>query len=186
MDDRTHRGIPLVELKTTHEVCYYTDNNGIIAFYEPGLMNQEVYFHIRSHGYEFPADGFGFRGRAVNTIPGDSIVIPVKRINIAERLYRITGAGLYANSLLTGEPVQLKKPLLNGKVMGQDTFMETPYNGKIFWVWGDTGKPSYPLGNFATSGATSDLPGKGGPDPSVGIDLTYFTDETGFSKKCAR
>ncbi len=68
--------------------------------------------------------------------------------------------------------------------MGQDTrFMETPYNGKTFWVWGDPGKPSYPLGTSATSGATSDLPGKGGPDPSVGIDLTYFTDETGFSKK---
>ncbi len=183
VDDRTHRGVPLVELKTNHEVCYHTDNNGIVAFYEPGLMNQDVYLHIRSHGYEFPADGFGFRGRAVKTIPGDSIVIPVKRINIAERLYRITGARLYAHSLLAGEPVQLKKPLLNGKVMGQDTFMETLYNGKIFWVWGDTGKPSSPLGNFATSGATSDLPGKGGPDPSVGIDLTYFIDETGFSKK---
>ena len=183
VDDRTHRGVPLVELKTNHEVCYHTDNNGIVAFYEPGLMNQDVYFHIRSHGYEFPADGFGFRGRAVKTIPGDSIAIPVKRINIAERLYRITGAGLFAHSLLAGEPVQLKKPLLNGKVMGQDTFMETLYNGKIFWVWGDTGKPSYPLGNFSTSGATSDLPGKGGLDPSVGIDLTYFTDETGFSKK---
>ena len=75
VDDRTHRGVPMVELKTNHEVCYHTDNNGIVAFYEPGLMNQDVYFHIRSHGYEFPADGFGFRGRAVKTIPGDSIVL---------------------------------------------------------------------------------------------------------------
>jgi hypothetical protein len=40
----------------------------------------------------------------------------------------------------------------------------------------------YPLGNFGASGATSELPENGGLDPSVGVDLTYFVDETGFSK----
>ncbi|HPT31605.1 MAG TPA: hypothetical protein PLW67_07170, partial [Prolixibacteraceae bacterium] len=183
VDDQTQRGVPLVELKTTNDICYVTDNNGIVAFREPGLMNQEVFFHLKSHGYEVPADGFGYRGIRVTTIPGDSVVIPIKRINIAERLYRITGAGLYHHSLEAGLPVPLKQPALNGQVTGQDTFMETLYKGRIFWVWGDTNKPSYPLGNFATSGATSELPGKRGLDPSVGIDLTYFTDETGFSKK---
>ena len=56
IDKETRRGVPLVELKTTNSVCYYTDNNGIIAFYEPGLMDQEVFFHIKSHGYDFTAD----------------------------------------------------------------------------------------------------------------------------------
>ena len=41
---------------------------------------------------------------------------------------------------------------------------------------------SYPLGNFSASGATSELPGRGGLDPSVGVDLTYFVNDSGFSK----
>jgi hypothetical protein len=183
VDDLTGRGVPLVELKTTNHMSYYTDNNGIIAFFEPGLMNQEIYFHIKSHGYEYPADGFGYRGKSLKTVPGDSAVLKIKRINIAERLYRITGEGLYGNSLLLGLPVPLKQPVLNGKIFGQDTFIETLYKGKIYWFWGDTDKPSYPLGNFATSGATSELPGKGGLNPGTGIDLAYFVDESGFSKK---
>ena len=32
------------------------------------------------------------------------------------------------------------------------------------------------------SGATSELPGKGGLDPAAGIDLTYFTGPDGFSR----
>ncbi len=183
VDDKTGRGVPMVELKTTNHLSYYTDNNGIIAFLEPGLMNQEVYFHIKSHGYEYPADGFGYRGKSLKIVSGDSAVLKIKRINIAERLYRITGEGLYGNSLLLGLPVPLKQPVLNGKVFGQDTFIETLYKGKIYWFWGDTDRPSYPLGNFATSGATSELPGRGGLDPETGIDLTYFADESGFSKK---
>lgn len=182
IDQSTGRGIPLVELRTTNNLSFYTDNNGIIAFYEPGLMNQEVYFHIRSHGYEYPKDGFEYRGKSLKTIPGDTAIIKIKRINIAERLYRITGEGLYNNSLLAGFPVPLRQPL-NGKVLGQDTFIETLYKGKMYWFWGDTDRPSYPLGNFSTSGATSELPGKGGLDPGIGVNLAYFTDDSGFSKK---
>lgn len=183
IDEKSGRGVPLVELRTTNSLSYYTDNNGIIAFFEPGLMNIEVYFYINSHGYEYPADGFGYRGKVLKTTPGDSTIIQLKRINLAERLYRITGEGLYSASILTGSQVPVKQPVLNGKVMGQDTFIETVYNGKMYWFWGDTDRPSYPLGNFSTSGATSEIPGNGGLDPSAGVDLTYFVDESGFSKK---
>ncbi|MHC4694525.1 MAG: hypothetical protein ACYS67_17430, partial [Planctomycetota bacterium] len=57
------------------------------------------------------------------------------------------------------------------------------YQGRLFWMWGDTGRPSYPLGHFATAGAVSDLPGHGGLDPAIGINLKYYVDENGFSKK---
>jgi NAD(P)-dependent dehydrogenase (short-subunit alcohol dehydrogenase family) len=40
VDEETGRGVPLVELKTTNDVRYYTDSNGIIAFFEPGLDGQ--------------------------------------------------------------------------------------------------------------------------------------------------
>ncbi len=183
VDDETGRGVPLVELKTNNKICYYTDNNGIIAFFEPELMNQKVYFHIKSHGYEYPADGFGYRGCALKAKSGDSALLKIKRINVAERLYRITGEGRYHHSLLVGHPIPVKQPLLKGKVIGQDTFVETLFKGKIFWLWGDTDKPSYPLGNFATSGATSLLPWKGGIDPEIGIELNYFVNDKDFSKK---
>jgi hypothetical protein len=182
VDEQTGRGVPLVELRTVNNIRYYTDSGGIVAFYEPGLMNQKVFFCVESHGYEFPKDGFGFRGRSLDVTSGGSAVLKIKRINIAERLYRITGQGIYRDSILTGQSVPLKYPLLNGQVAGQDSVYTCFYRGRLYWFWGDTGRPSYPLGHFGMAGAVSDLPGPGGLDPNIGINLTYFVDETGFSK----
>jgi hypothetical protein len=119
VDHQTGRGVPLVELSTTNDAVYYTDSNGVVAFHEPGLMNQVVYFHIKSHGYEYPKDFLGFRGKALKVTKGDSAVLRIKRLNVAERLYRITGEGIYRDSVLVGHPVPTKQPLLNGAVMGQ-------------------------------------------------------------------
>ena len=186
VDGSTGRGVPLVELRTTNNIRYYTDSNGIVAFYEPGLMDRDVFFFVESHGYEFPKDGFGFRGTRLKTSPGGSAVVKIDRLNIAERLYRVTGQGIYSDSVLTGQPVPLKNPVLNGQVTGQDSVYTCIYHGRLFWLWGDTNRPSYPLGHFATAGALSDLPGRGGLDPAVGVDLEYFVDETGFSRPICR
>ena len=43
IDEETGRGIPLVELRTQNWIRYYTDSNGIVAFYEPGLMDQDLF-----------------------------------------------------------------------------------------------------------------------------------------------
>ena len=185
VDEQTGRGVPLIELKTTNLISYFTDSHGIIAFYEPGLMNQEVFFHISSHGYEYPKDGFGYRGKQIKIESGGSTTVKVKRINIAERLYRITGQGIYRDSIALGESVPLANPVINGLVMGQDSVQTCWYKDKLYWFWGDTGRPSYPLGHFAMAGAVSLLPSQGGLNPSEGIDLHYFTDETGFSRKMA-
>ena len=182
VDESTSRGVPLVELKTTNSVRYYTDSNGIAAIDEPSFTNRDVHFTITSHGYEFPADGFKFRGKTLKVVPGEEVMLPIKRLNIAERLYRITGEGIYRDSIMTGQPVPTKEPLLNGQVTGQDSIQSILYRGKIFWFWGDTGRLSYPLGHFGMAGATSDLPGKGGLDPADGINLDYFVDENGFSR----
>ncbi|MCH7839791.1 MAG: hypothetical protein IID38_06105, partial [Planctomycetes bacterium] len=66
-----------------------------------------------------------------------------------------------------------------GSVAGQTVSSAMP---AALWFWGDTEKSSYPLGNFASSAATSEWPDKDGLDPDVGIDLTYFVNESGFSK----
>lgn len=183
VDAETGRGVPLVELKTTSDVRFWTDSNGVAAINEPDMARRRVYFHVSSHGYEHAADGFGNRGAAFDVRPGGAAQIKIQRINIAERLYRLTGAGIYRDSALVGAPISLENPQLNGLVTGQDTVMATPYNDKIFWLWGDTNRPSYPLGNFFTSSATSLLPGRGGLDPGVGVNFSYWVDSEGFSKK---
>jgi hypothetical protein len=185
VDDETGRGVPLVELTTTNHISYYTDSNGIVAFYEPGLMGQDVHFLVKSHGYEYPKDGFGYAGLALKVVEGGSTELRIKRLNIAERLYRITGQGIYSDSMLLGRKVPLSYPVIDGLVTGQDSDLSAVYNGKVYWFWGDTSRVAYPLGNFHSSGATSLLPGKGGLDPEVGVDLTYFVDPSGFSKGVA-
>ncbi|MBB6672961.1 hypothetical protein [Cohnella nanjingensis] len=182
VDAETGRGIPAVELKTTNSILYYTDSAGYVAFDEPGLMNQKVFFHLSSDGYDVPADFFGNRGQAVDVTPGGSVTLKMNRINIAQRLYRITGQGIYRDSVLLGLKPPIAEPLLNGKVMGQDSVQAIEYRNRLYWFWGDTDRPSYPLGNFRVTGATSKLPGKGGLDPDVGVDLTYFTNDEGFVK----
>jgi hypothetical protein len=183
VDDQTDRGVPLVELRTVHNVAFYTDSNGVVALDEPGFMNRKVFFRVSSHGYEFPADGFGSRGVTLDVAPGGRITLKIKRLNIAERLYRVTGEGIYRDSILAGGfPVPIKEPLLNAQVVGQDSIQAAVYHGRIYWMWGDTNRLRYPLGHYAMSGATSDLPGKGGLDPNVGVDLKYFVDDEGFAR----
>ncbi len=183
VDAETGRGVPLVELTTTSNDTYVTDSAGVVAFGEPGLINQRVFFSIKSHGYEYPRDGFGYSGVALNVTPRGSATIKLRRVNTAERLYRITGQGIYRDSVLLGDMPPIENPLINGQVMGQDTVEVIPYRGMLYWFWGDTAKPQYPLGNFAVSGATSRLPTGGGLDPEAGINLRYFVNADGFSKK---
>jgi len=185
VDSQTGRGVPLVELATVNGIVCVTDSAGVVAFDEPGLMNREVFFTVRSHGYAFPKDGFGFAGTRLHVTPGGSATLKIDRVNIAERLYRITGGGIYRDSVILGDEPPIRAPLLNGQVLGQDSVQTALYRGKIYWFWGDTSRPGYPLGNFAMSGAVSELPldkGGGGLDPSVGIDLTYFVGPDGFSR----
>ncbi len=85
VDEQSGRGVPLVELETVHHIRYYTDNNSIVAFHEPGLMDQTVFFSIKSHGYEFPADGSGVGGTALKIVPGGKALLKIRRKNIAER-----------------------------------------------------------------------------------------------------
>lgn len=189
VDDATQRGVPCVQLETNNHIRLYTDSNGIAVFDEPGLMDQKVFLAITGDGYEFPKDGFGYAGTTLQMTPGEKSVLKIHRINIAERLYRITGEGIYGQTVRAGKlaatPIPISHPLLDGGVLGQDTVETTIYHGKLFWFWGDTEIAKYPLGNFRTTGATSLLPGKGGLDPARGIDLNYFTDADSLPRPMA-
>ncbi len=185
VDSATGRGVPLVELRTVHGTKHVTDSAGLVAFAEPEFRNTSVFFYVSGHGYEFPKDGFGFRGKAIEVTPGGSATVKIDRVNVAERMYRVTGAGIYRDSVQVGAKVPIEQPLLNGRVLGSDSVVNAIYRNQLYWFWGDTNRANYPLGNFHVPGATSDLPANGGLDPAIGVDLKYFLDADGFAKKTA-
>ena len=181
VDQETGRGVPLVELQAMGYATFVTDSAGLAAIGDPVLIGQRAIFEVRGHGYEFDGRVLGDKPRvAITLTAGGRERIKIRRVNIAERLYRITGGGIYADSVAAGAPVPIKQPLLNAGVFGQDTADAIPYRGKIFWIWGDTLLPGG--FNFSVSGATSLLPAQGGLDPAIGVDLTYFTGAEGRSR----
>lgn len=186
VDDVTRRGVPLVELKTVNGISYITDSAGVAAIHEPGLMGREVFFHVKSHGYEFAADGFGYRGKKLKITAGGTATLQIKRTNIAERLYRATGGGIYRDTVMLGHKPPVAHPTLNARVLGSDSVVNAVYRGKLYWFWGDTNRPAYPLGNFHVPGAVSNLPGRGGLDPEVGVNLKYFVAVSGFASPTAK
>lgn len=177
LDAATGRGVPLVEMETTHGVRFVTDNAGRVAIIDPDLIGREVYFRLTTHGYEVPKDGFGIAGVRVKPRVGSPVIIRLKRTAIAERLGRLTGEGRFRDSELLGHPVPTTG---NGRVAGQDSIQDAVYRGKLFWLWGDTSRLEYPLGLFRMAGATTPLPP---PDPTDGLMYDYFTDpKTGFAR----
>lgn len=162
IDPATGRGVPLVELETVNSLLFVTDNAGRVAFREPGLMGRELYFSVRSHGYTTPKDGFGFAGFRVTPRPGKPVVLKLPRKNLAERLCRLTGEGLYRDSVLLGHKTPLADPLNPGKVGGQDSIQSVVYRDKAHWFWGDTQRMDYPLGLFRMAGAVTPAPRRRG------------------------
>src|ERR1043165_3645190 len=67
-DEQSGRGVPLVELRTVNNVAWWTDSAGLVAFEEPGVMGEEVFFHVNSPGYEYPKDFFENRGLKLRVV----------------------------------------------------------------------------------------------------------------------
>jgi hypothetical protein len=169
VDDRTNRGVPLVELRLENDVKYWTDSAGVAALDEPSLHGRDVSISIRSHGYEYPSDTALGPAVKVRIVPGKTHELRVRRTMVAERLYRLTGEGIYRDSVMAGIFVPAHARSLKARVLGQDTVSAAVYRGRIFWIWGDTIGTDY--WNFSVSAATSDLR----DDPAVGVDYQYFT-----------
>jgi hypothetical protein len=178
IDQETGRGVPLVRFKTTSNIVFWSDSQGYVAFNEPGLMDTEVYFEIDSPGYEANADGFGFRGIRVTPQVGQVAEVRLQRINLAERIGRLTGQGIYRDSELLGLPVPPNSRSLQAGVTGSDSVQMVPYRGRLFWLWGDTNLANYPLGNFHVTAATSPWPGTDSFPAVDDVALDYFTDPT--------
>jgi hypothetical protein len=165
--------VPLVELRTTHNVRFVTDNAGRIALDLPELMGEETALLIESDGYEARADGFGYRLVRVTPQPGKKFTIEVDRTSIAKRLGRITGAGIFAESQKLGHETDWQE----SRIVGCDSVQNAVHRGQMFWAWGDTTLAKYPLGIFHMTGATTPIQPLRKFEPPIRLDLSYFTDD---------
>lgn len=184
VDAETGAGVPLVRFKTTSHLTQWSDSHGYVAFDEPGLMGTEVHFEIDSPGYNLAADGFGFRGQRVIPRPGEIVEVQLLRVNLAQRVRRVTGQGIYRDTERLGLPVPPGTPALNAGVTGSDSVQMVPYRDRLFWLWGDTNLAHYPLGNFHVTAATSPWPRDAKLASPADVSLRYFCDPvTGRVKK---
>ncbi|TWT85755.1 hypothetical protein Pla123a_05620 [Posidoniimonas polymericola] len=167
--------VPLVELTTTSHVEFVTDNAGVVAFDLPEFMGRETWLTVASHGYEVPQDGFGYRGVRVTPTAGGDLTIKIERKQIAKRLGRLTGSGLFAEAQQLGE----HRPWRESGVVGSDTAYAAEHRGRLHWIWGDTGLPGYPLGIFQTPGAVSELTPLTSFEPPIAVRYDYFRDQRG-------
>jgi hypothetical protein len=150
----------------------------MVAYCNPDFVGQAVAFTVTSDGYALAS---GTHVTLTAKAGGEQTLAMVREYP-GERLYRVTGQGIYRDSVLLGLKTPLANPNINGLVMGQDTPSTFVYGGTLYWLWQDTERAAYPLGNFDVSGATSALPGDGGLSPDLGSNTTYFVDSNGFSR----
>ena len=183
VDAEDGRPVPMVELETVNRRRLVSDNGGWVAFQEPGLLDQRVWFSVRSHGYAYPADAFGATGLALVATAGGRAEIRLPRRNIAQRVARLTGEGGWRDSVLLGQPAPaaVAHPLLNAQVLGQDSVQTALLGGRRYWFWGDTQRASHPLGHFHTACATTAATF----DPEAGVAYDYFAGPDGFSRGVA-
>jgi hypothetical protein len=174
--------VPLVELRTTHQVRFITDNAGVIAFDLPELMGRETWFDVIGHGYEIPKDGFGYRGVRLEPEPGKTLRVEVVRTILARRLGRITGVGLFAESQKLGG----ERDWPEGGVLGCDSVQNAVHRGRLFWLWGDTTLARYPLGIFDGTSATTPMEPLTSFEPPVHLKFDYFTDAAGAPRGVAK
>jgi len=178
VDKENGWAVPLVELRTTSDIVLVTDNAGLIAVDQPDLLNREIWFDVAGHGYGVKADGFGWRGVRITPRAGGTVRIEVERSIIAKRLGRLTGGGIFAESQQLGE----RRDWEESGVFGCDTVQVANHRGRRFWLWGDTDLPSYRLGVFDSSSATTALKPIDKFEPPIALHYDYFRNERGVPR----
>jgi len=174
--------VPMVELRTTHNVRFVSDNAGIIAFDLPELMGRETWFTIVGHGYGVRKDGFGNRGVRLVPRPGATLRVEVERWVIARRLGRLTGGGLFAESQKLGRELDWR----DSGILGCDSVQNAVHRGKLFWFWGDTTLAHYPLGIFHATGAVTAVRAVRSFVPPLKVKFEVFRDARGRPRAVAR
>ncbi len=173
--------VPLVELRSVHNVRFVTDNAGVIAVDSPELMGREVWFTVNGNGYESPKDGFGFRG--VRLVPG-------ARQDAASRVgshddRAAVGAdhrgGNFAESQRLGGDADWKE----SGVAGCDSVQNAVHRGRMFWLWGIPACCGIRWASSTARAATTPVQPLESFEPPIRLKYQYFTDAQGTRRGVA-
>lgn len=161
LDRKTNRALPGAQVITPHRT-YVTDSSGAAAIYETGVMNSHITVTLAADGYVTAT------GVPIDPTPGltRQATIDPDASQIAIRLYRINGPGIFRDRVLLG---QSSSQGLNADMMSQDGPMTTIYQGRVYWTFGDTNHESAGHSNYRGSAAASSVP----DDPERWFPLTY-------------
>ena len=163
VDSATGRGVPCVCLRTVHRVEYWTDSAGEVAFYEPELMGHKVWFSVESYGYSYPTNGFGFTGLQLSAEPGGHAVLKVNRENIAQRIYRCTGEGIYRDSELLGPAAPRDRRAREGAGRGPGRRLDAALPRQIHVELGRYRRRQFPAGRVQEHRRDLRVPGERRP-----------------------
>lgn len=86
LDSADRSPIAGASLRTNNDVVHTADDNGVVAYYEPGLMEERVFFFAERAGYEIPKDAFGYRGKALDVSEGGSGELLMNLVGTVEPL----------------------------------------------------------------------------------------------------
>ncbi|MDD3001221.1 MAG: hypothetical protein PHF29_05645 [Candidatus Riflebacteria bacterium] len=179
VDEADGQPVPLVEIEAFNALRLVSDNLGYIAVQEPDLVGKKVRFLVRGNGYEYDkTDFFGEKSINPEVVPGRVLQIKLRRSMPAKRLYRITGAGRYRDSVLGGIIKPESAGGLPGKVVGLDSAIPVWWNNKLYCFWGDT--LCTDRMNLSASGGIVRAAQKG--DASAALDIEFFTNNEGYVK----
>ncbi|GAB4275085.1 MAG: hypothetical protein Kow0029_15940 [Candidatus Rifleibacteriota bacterium] len=175
----------MVELELENGLKLISDNDGFITLFAPDLEGKTARFKITGNGYSTGQRDFWGEESFTTTIQaGKFEKCYLKRTQLAQRLYRITGASRYNHTILAGKKPRFEtSDLLPGGVIGQDSVITVPWKNRLWNFYGDTlGLSGF---NFSASCARLPFSDKMHPsfDPDIGLPLEYLVDENGFAKK---
>src|SRR5258708_39954031 len=85
---------------------------------------------------------------------------------------RLTGAGIFSESQKLVKALDWRE----AGIFGCDSVQNAVHRGKLFWAWGDTVVPNYPLGIFDMTSATTEVQPLHSFEPPILLQLNYFVD----------
>ncbi len=179
LDSINLKPVPLVKLELGNKQTFFSDNDGNVSIDNPDFYGCRLKFNINGSGYIYPEKDFWGDTAIYPTVQkGKKLTVKLDRKCLAQRVFRITGAGKYKDSILLGlTPTNIVET--DGQIFGQDSLVAAPFTDKLYCFWGDT--IGYSNFNFSASGGVIDL--KNNPDPEKKLKISYFCSEDGFAKK---
>ena len=140
--------MPLVELSDRQRDPLCHRQQRVAAFDEPGLMDQKVFFHVRSHGYEFPKDGFGYRGKAFRSRRAGGHAEDHAGQHRRAALPRDRRRHLPRQRPGRRSSADPTSRSSTARCSAPTAWSTRVYRGKVYWFWGDTNRPGLSAGQL--------------------------------------